>query len=76
MGVFSLLLQQGGKYFFNWTDEQGKTGVTEITAQKEAGAFIHVSPTYKKVIFTVGRSENAGEAFKTMQFLYAQNNVN
>jgi len=73
MGVFSSLLQQGEKYFFNWIDEHGRTGVTEITAQKEAGAYIHVSPAYKKAICTVERSENAGEAFKTMHLLVHRN---
>lgn len=73
MGVFSLLLQQGERYFFNWTDERGKTGVTEITAQKEAGACIHVLPAPKKAIFTVERSANAGEAFKTMHLLVHRN---
>ncbi len=73
MGIFSLLLQQGEKYFFDWTDEQGKTGVTEILAQKEAGACIHILPGYKKALFTIERSANTGEAFKTMHLLVHKN---
>ena len=73
MGVFSLPLQQRERYFFNWIDDRGKTGVTEITAQKEGGALIHVSPTNEKARFTVERSANAGKAFDTMHLLVHRN---
>lgn len=73
MGVFSLLLQQGKKYFFDWTDEQGKTGATEILAQKEAGACIQILPGNKKALFTIERSASTGEAFKTMHLLVHKN---
>lgn len=73
MGVFSLLFLSGETYFFEWTDEEGKTGVTEISAQKAAGAYIHVSPGHKKALFTVERSANTGEAFKMMHLLVHKN---
>jgi len=73
MGIFSLLLHQGGKYFLEWTDEHDKKGVSEILAQKQAGACLHVLPAYKKALFTIERSANTEEAFKTMHLLVHKN---
>ena len=73
MGVFSLLNKQGEASFFEWTDEQNKTGKIEILAQKESGACINVLPASKKAFFTVERSANAKESFKMMHLLVHKN---
>lgn len=73
MGTFSLLLHQGEKYFLEWIDEYNEKGISEILAQKQDGACLHVLPAFKTAWFTIERTENTGEAFKTMHLLVHQN---
>lgn len=75
MGSFFLLTAPKETYSFNWVDTFGKTGVTEITAQKNTGARIEVLSHSKKFFFTIERSSNAGENFKTMHLLIHRNEI-
>lgn len=73
MGAFLLLTETGIKYSFEWTDEYGHTGSTAIAAQKQSGATISLVNQGKQVAFTIQRTANAGESFKTMHLLIHRN---
>ena len=73
MGVFSLLLRQDRKYFFEWADENNEKGISEILVQKQEGARLQVLPASKKALFTIERTANTGNVFKTMHLLVHKN---
>ncbi len=73
MGEFSMVIEKGETYFFNWVDEQGNTGSNKLSAQKQSGACLGVSHAGKKLFFTIQRSTDCGKEFKTLHLLVHKN---
>jgi len=73
MGAFLLTTETNKKYFFEWTDEYGNTGSKEIAAQKQTGATIKLLNTGNRVLFTIERTANADDRFKTLHLLIHRN---
>jgi hypothetical protein len=73
MGSFPLTPVAGETYRVNWTDENGKTGTTEITGIKPQGACLSVGTTNDKAIVQVERSNGVADNFKQFNLLVHMN---
>lgn len=73
MGSFILTPEPTESYQLKWTDENGKTGITEIPVTKKEGAKLAIRTTNDKALVQVQRTENAAENFKHMNLLVHMN---
>lgn len=69
MGFFRLVPQPGESYKINWTDENGKTGVTPVEGIKQEGVCLALTTTNDKAVVKVERSENVPDNFRTFNLL-------
>ena len=73
MGSFPLTPLPGETYRVNWTDENGKTGTTDITGIKPQGAVLSISMTNDKAVVQVERTKTVPENFKQFNLLVHMN---
>ncbi len=73
MGSFLLTPEPTESYKLRWTDENGKTGITEIQAAKKEGAKLAIRTTNDKALVQVQRTGNVTDNFKHMNLLVHMN---
>ncbi|MES2330601.1 MAG: hypothetical protein V4539_13440 [Bacteroidota bacterium] len=73
MGSFYLRCNAGETYTLNWTDENGKTGSTPVSAGKTEGVSLSVKTTNEKALIQVERTGNVPDNFKKMNLLIHMN---
>ncbi|MCW3088072.1 MAG: hypothetical protein JWQ78_1458, partial [Sediminibacterium sp.] len=69
MGMFTLAPQPGETYRLSWTDENGRTGTTQVPVTKTEGACMTVTATNDKALVQVERSKNVGDNFRQLFLL-------
>jgi hypothetical protein len=75
MGSFILVPKADEKYQLNWTDENGKTGISPIIVNKTEGARISIKTTNDKALVQVERTKGTTDNFKKMNLLVHMNQV-
>ncbi|MDE3251692.1 MAG: hypothetical protein KGO92_02725 [Bacteroidota bacterium] len=73
MGSFILTPEPSESYQLKWTDENGKTGVTDIPVTKKEGAKLAIRTTNDKALVQIQRTTNAPDNFKHMNLLVHMN---
>ncbi len=73
MGSFQLLAKKEEKYQLNWTDENGKTGITPIPVTKSEGIRLGITTTNDKAMVQVERTTIVPENFKKLNLLVHMN---
>jgi len=71
MGTFKLTPVAGETYSAVWTDETGKQQTTPLPAAKNQGVVMHVSAVGKKKVYTLSRTSEVPEDWKSV-YIVAQ----
>ena len=66
MGMFTIRPQIGESYQVNWTDENGKKGITLVEAPKTEGVALSIKATNDKALVLVQRTPGVADNYKKL----------
>lgn len=69
MGSFYFTPQAGFKYQVNWTDENGRSGITPIEVKQKTGVVMNITTTNDKAFVKVQRTKDFPENFRQLNML-------